>query len=250
MTKTDFPAIPEGSKRLKNNLHERYARLRAAAQPRIVAFRKAGYIAKNDHVADANSFRLERKRGVRERIEFMTHQVEERIAEKRAAIEEMLWAVHEADLADYFETYNAIERDDTGQPALSTETRVRPKLLTELPPELAALIEDVTIDAKGRAIPKLYSKMQASKELRSMLNIGKPVEAADISRLSDAELVAQLKAQAQELGIEIDLNYRFLQRPADDKGQQVLPIARPRAAEPRGREDRSAQSPPMPPSAK
>jgi hypothetical protein len=32
-------------------------------------------------------------------------------------------------------------------------------------------------------------------------------------------LAAQLKAQAQELGIEIDLNYRFLQRPADDKGE-------------------------------
>src|SRR6516225_10525396 len=111
--------VSEGSKPLKNNLHERYARLRAAAQPRLIAFRKAGYIAKNDHV--------ERKRGVRERIEYLTRQVEERIAEKRAAIEETRWAIHEADLGDYFETYNAIERDHPGQPkhdengALSTE---------------------------------------------------------------------------------------------------------------------------------
>jgi hypothetical protein len=88
----------------------------------------------------------------------------------------------------------------------------RPRLLTDLPPELAALIEDVTIDSNGQAIPKLYSKMQASKELRAMLNIGKPVDAADISRLSDAELVAQLAEQAKELGIEIDLNYRFLKQ--------------------------------------
>ena len=51
--------VSEGSKPLKNNSHERYARFRAAAQPRLIAFRKAGYIAKNDHVADANSFRLE-----------------------------------------------------------------------------------------------------------------------------------------------------------------------------------------------
>ena len=44
-----------------------------------------------------------------------------------------------------------------------------------------------------------------------MLNIGRPEErTTDLSRLSDAELVAQLKAQAQELGVEIDLNYRFL----------------------------------------
>jgi hypothetical protein len=62
---------------------------------RIMAFRKAGNTAKNDHVADANSFRLERKRGVRERIEYLTRQAEERIAEKRAALEE-----HQARLRD------------------------------------------------------------------------------------------------------------------------------------------------------
>ena len=71
----------------------------------------------------------------------------------------------------------------------------------------------MTIDSKGRLIPKLYSKLQASKELRAMLNIGRPEErTTDMSRLSDAELVAQLAEQAKELGIEIDLNYRFLKR--------------------------------------
>jgi hypothetical protein len=90
--------------------------------------------------------------------------------------------------------------------------------LTDLPPELAALIEDVTIDGEGRAIPKLYNKLQASRELRAMLDIGRPSDKSDLSRLSDAELVAQLKAQAKELGVEIDLNYRFLQRPAEADG--------------------------------
>jgi hypothetical protein len=95
--------------------------------------------------------------------------------------------------------------------------RERPRLLTELPPDLAALVEDVTIDRKGRAVPKLYSKLQASKELRAMLDIGRPSEKADPSRLSDAELVTQLADQAKALGIEIDLNYRFLQQPAVTK---------------------------------
>jgi hypothetical protein len=45
-----------------------------------------------------------------------------------------------------------------------------------------------------------------------MLNIGKPADAADMSRLSDAELIQQLADQAKELGIEIDLNYRFAQK--------------------------------------
>jgi len=47
---------------------------------------------------------------------------------------------------------------------------------------------------------------------------------ADLSRLSDAELVAQLAERAKQLGIEIDLNYRFLKRdgtggPARTSGQ-------------------------------
>jgi hypothetical protein len=69
--------------------------------------------------------------------------------------------------------------------------------LTDLPPELAALIEDVTVDSRGRLIPKLYSRLQANKELRQMLNIGaKELETSDVSRLSDAELIQQLADQA------------------------------------------------------
>ena len=92
------------------------------------------------------------------------------------------------------------------------ETRERPRLLADLSPETAKLIDDITIDSKGRAIPKLYSKLQANKELRQMLNIGaKERETSDVSRLSDAELIQQLADQAKELGIEIDLNYTFAQ---------------------------------------
>ena len=47
-----------------------------------------------------------------------------------------------------------------------------------------------------------------------MLNIGgqKEGEQTDLSRLSDAELIQRLADQAKELGIEIDLNYRFAQK--------------------------------------
>jgi hypothetical protein len=43
----------------------------------------------------------------------------------------------------------------------------------------------------------------------------------DVSRLSDAELVAQLADQAKQLGVNIDLNYSFLQqqKPDDDEPQ-------------------------------
>jgi hypothetical protein len=143
--KTDVLVIASpGSRALKNAKYERYCRLRASAQPRITAYREVGWHSKKDDNAYANACRLERRPGIRDRIAYLTRQAEDRIAEKRARIEERLWAIHEADLADYFETYQAIERDHNGRPvpinpddpnsALSTQTRVRPRLLTDLPP--------------------------------------------------------------------------------------------------------------------
>ena len=188
--------------------------------PRIVAFRKAGNTAKNDHVADTNSFRLERKPGVRERIEYLARQAQERIAEKRAALEEQSWAVLEADIGDFWETYEAaktskdgeLETDQEGK--MLTVRKQRAKLINDLPPEFRKLIEDVTVDRNSNVIPKLYSKAQANRDLREMLNIGgrKEQEADDISKLSDAELIQQLADQAKELGIEIDLNFSFHKR--------------------------------------
>ncbi len=125
--------------------------------------------------------------------------------------------MHEASIKDFFEQYAEPVTDKSGNPVTDEKgaplarVRERPRLLTDLPPDLAALIEDVTIDRKGRAVPKLYNKLQASKELRAMLDIGRPSDKTDVSRLSDADLVAQLADQAKQLGIEIDLNYRFLQ---------------------------------------
>jgi hypothetical protein len=45
-----------------------------------------------------------------------------------------------------------------------------------------------------------------------MLGIGRQTEEqSDISRMSDADLVAQLAEQAKALGVEIDLQYTFAQ---------------------------------------
>jgi hypothetical protein len=223
--KPQLPVVSlPGSQPLSNARHEHFCRLRSLLCPKGQALREAGMRAVKNHDAASNATRLERRRDVRDRIAFLVRQEEEVLAEKRKRLEERLWAMHEASLQDFFESYEEPVTDKQGDEIIDEggspkrRKRERPRLLTDLPPELAAVIEDVTIDAKGRAIPKLYSKMQASKELRSMLNIGKPVEAADISRLSDTELVAQVSAQAKELGIKIDLNFKFLQRPGEADG--------------------------------
>jgi hypothetical protein len=220
MAKADVViAASPGSRPLKNAKYEKYCRLRASAQPRIPAYREAGWETSEDDNAYSNGCRLERRPKIRERIAYLVKQAEERIIEKRQRLEERLWSIHESNIQDFFETYDTVKRDHTGQPehdekgALSVETRVRPKLLTDLSPEAAKLIEDVTYDSKGRAVPKLYSKLQASKELRAMLNISAKEPPPDVTQLSDAELIQQLADQAKQLGITIDLNYRFAQQP-------------------------------------
>jgi Terminase small subunit len=186
---------------LKNAKYEKYCRLRASAQPRIQAYLEAGWHSKKDDVAYANACRLERRPGVKERIEYLSHQDEELIAEKRRRIEEALWNIHEADIGDYFETHD-----------IDGKTIERPKRLSDLPPEIRKNIEKITIDGRGRAVPQLYSKLAASQELRKMLQFGRTDDAGSLARLSDAELIAQLSDLAKELGVDINLNYSFAQQ--------------------------------------
>ena len=113
--KTDLLAAiaSPGSRPLKNAKCEKYCRLRASAQPRIAAYREAGWETGDDKNAYSNACRLERRTGVRERIEYLSRQAEDLIAEKRRRIEEMLWSMHEADIGDYFETYENEDRKST-----------------------------------------------------------------------------------------------------------------------------------------
>ena len=173
--------------------------------------------AVKNHDAVSNATRLERRQDVRDRIAFLVRQEEEVLAEKRKRIEEMLWAIHEANIGDFFERYDKevtdkngnIETDEKG--AVLRQACERPKLLADLSPEMAKLIQDVWVDNEGRLIPRLYSKLAANKELRAFLNLSAKSEAPDVTKLSDAELIAQLAQMAKELGIEIDLNYSFAQ---------------------------------------
>jgi len=221
-----------GSRALKNAKYEKYCRLRALAQPRIGAYREVGWQSRTDNAAYINACRLERRPEIRDRIAYLIRQEEDLIEEKRRRIEEQLWAIRGANIQDFFTTEDDLKPTETSsnpaeiannpdqqKVAVSPRARVVPRPLTELDPETAKLIEDVTIDSKGRAVPKLYSKTWANAELRKMLNIGgqKEREQTELSRLSDAELLQRLADQAKELGIEIDLNYTFAQPKKTDE---------------------------------
>jgi hypothetical protein len=204
LPKLQLPAVPlPGSQPLSNARHEHYCRLRSLLWPKGQALREAGMRAVKNHDAVSNATRLERRQDVLDRIAFLVRQEEEVLAEKRKRIEEMLWAIHEANIGDFFETVD-----------IDGKTIERPKRLSDLPPEISKNIEKIAISANGRLVPQLYSKLAASQELRKMLNIGGQTDRpeTDGSRLSDAELVRQLTDQAKQLGIGIDLNYRFAEK--------------------------------------
>src|SRR5215469_2325022 len=171
MTKTDLLAIASpGSRPLKIDKHEKYCRLRAALVPRPQAYREAGWNAIKDDDAYSNACQIERRPALRARIEYLSRQAEELIAEKRQRIEAHLWAVHDADIGAFWETYEAAKTKDgklaTDQNGkMLTVRKQRPKLINDLPLEARKLIEDVTIDRNGNVIPKLYSKAQAKCRL-------------------------------------------------------------------------------------
>src|SRR5262249_4685243 len=114
MAKANVPAIASpGSRPLKNTRQERYCRSPASAQPRIPAYREAGWETTDDAAAYSNSCRLERRPEIRDRIGYLTRQAEELIAEKRQRIEERLWAIHEANIQDFFTTEDQINPAET-----------------------------------------------------------------------------------------------------------------------------------------
>ncbi len=196
--------VSPGSQELRNRVYERYARYRAQYLPRHEAWKQAartvfrGRPAKTmlDKSAYDHAWRLEQRDEIAQRIKYLTNDEIDTLRSKRKRLEEKLWSIHEADIGDYFEvTPNGIEQ---------------PKRLADLDPAIRRNIEKITIDAKGRVFPQLHNALVASKELRAMLNIGKSSEQLG-PNLSDAELVAQLADQAKQLGVEIDLNFRFAQ---------------------------------------
>jgi hypothetical protein len=186
-----------------------------------------GWHSTRDDDAYANACRLERKPQIRDRIAYLTRQAEELIAEKRRRIEAQLWAIHEADIGAFWETYEAAKTDQEGK--MLTVRKQRAKLINDLPLEFRKLIEGVTVDRNGNVIPKLYSKSEASRELRKMHNIGAQTDhpESDVSRLSDAELIAQLADLAKQLGVDIKLDYSFAvaRKASSPADSQVIDIA-------------------------
>lgn len=224
------PAAP-GSLPLRHRVHERYCRYRAEGLPRDLAYQKASLKAyktgrhkiKPKTARDMSSI-LEQRPQIAQRIQYIRNDTLELTNAKRQRLEEALWSIHESDIGELFEQYDKTEK--IGDTVTSYKAN-RPKLLEDIPPEIRRNIEKINIDGRGRIVPQMYSKLAASQELRKMLEIGKLDERSDIQRLSDADLIAQLADQANQLGIKVDLNYSFAQRSESDPAPEEPPDGYP-----------------------
>jgi hypothetical protein len=64
----------------------------AHIEPRIPAYREAGWGSRSDNASYVNAYRLERRSEIQDRIAYLTRQEEDLVVEKRRRIEEQLWA--------------------------------------------------------------------------------------------------------------------------------------------------------------
>jgi hypothetical protein len=78
------------------------------------------------------------------------------------ADEEVLWLVHEADVADLWEIVEVPKFDKDGNPVLDKDGNAvmekiqRPRLMSELPEDLQRVVDSVSIDGHARMVPKVF----------------------------------------------------------------------------------------------
>lgn len=209
----NLPATVPGSLPLRKPAHEHYAHERALNVAPLEAARRAGYAI----MTAGNAAKLDRNPKIRDRIGWLRGQDVEITREKVRRIEASLWAQHDALMEDYWDVVDKKKLDKEGNPILDQDGNVvtiryqRGRLISEIPRERQCAIENYTVTEDGRLIPKLVSKLAVSAALCKFLGVGAVTreEGDQYSRLADVELIATLKQEAAELGIDVDLTMRF-----------------------------------------
>lgn len=153
MSESEVVEAP-GCKPLRIASHERYARARAEMHTAVEAARIAGYADKSGAIT-----KVERRRDVRERIEYLTGQPEETIKAKRLALEAWLWRVLRYDPMIFWDGSRLREWD-------------------QIDPEDRTMIEGLMFTEKGKPNLRVVSRLAAHIELRKMLGGDAPQKVA------------------------------------------------------------------------
>ena len=198
METTNSAALP-----LKRKGWEAYARERSVGCGPWQAAKNAG-LAPRTGVCT----RLERHPDVQARILYLSAATLEVLAEKRRRVEEREWMIHDAPIEAFYEDVEEpvirsgkLVIGPDGKPLFRTSQRL--KRFSELPTELLPVVESLTYTDSGRANLKLYSKADASRELRKMNGLDVPAkqEQTEGKGRSSEEILQELKELAIKLGI-------------------------------------------------
>jgi hypothetical protein len=231
-----------GSEPLRNDKHERFARMRALDMPLLPSAREAGY----ELMTAGNAAKLHRNPEIRARIAWLTRQEEEVLREKRRMLEERQWLIHDADIGDFYEIVEEVIEDEHGNPVGDAAGKPmmrrfqRLKLFDQMSRELRMCIESLSYTEKGKPNLKLYSKAKANEELRKMAGIDRPAKlaltdaAGNDAPITDADRMRALAAIIARAQAEIaaeDAAAANCGAEADDAGMQNLPLT-VQAAEP------------------
>ncbi len=212
------PAIDlPGARPLRRPAHERFARARSLLAPLVEAYREAG-LGGDNYVTDrGNAAKLDRRQDIRNRVAYLTRQPEEQLKAKREKLEAFLWAAHETNYAEFWETVEEPIRDGDGEVVYDSDgklvmrkvERIRP--FKELSVDQQRMIESLKFTEKGNPILSLYSRMQANIELRKLLGIGavdRDAREDEFGRMDDRELFATIAREAKDLGIDVEFTFR------------------------------------------
>ena len=215
-------ALDPAAAPLRNPRHERFARARSLLTPKLEAYRRAFWDDEREptsaelHALRGNASKLERNAKVAARIAYLARQDEDVLRAKRERLEEFLWLVHEANPADLWEIAEKEKTDGDGEAVFDVDGNPvmvryqRLKFMSELPEDLQRTVQSIRYTESGRPQVERYSAMQANQELRKLLGIGavsREIGDGELTRMSDAELIAELSRQANELGINVQLTY-------------------------------------------
>jgi hypothetical protein len=134
----------DGTVALPDHRYERYCHARAEMKSKLEAYREAGFESKSDHTARGNASKLEREvPAIAARIAYLCRTEQEPILqEKRRRLEERLWLVHDANVAQAFETIEVERCDRQGKVMVSRDGKPLMKTITR-PKHISQLSEDL-----------------------------------------------------------------------------------------------------------
>jgi hypothetical protein len=174
------PALP-----MRNEKHERFARLRAILTPKLQAAREAGF----EHMTAGNAAKLDRRPDIRARVANLTAMDEEIIRMKRERIEARLRQVMETDL---LRDFAIVEKATVNGVEVSKVVGINWQRLIDSGNSI--VVQEILFDSETGRMTKFKREdaLNAIAQLRDMLGFRAPSKITPTNPGGDGPAVLQV----------------------------------------------------------